>query len=63
MNKDRRMIFGTMLVDVVKYLLTVIVIGSVFAETIKIKQMIVGLCLATVIAYVAYKLIPSDRKE
>jgi hypothetical protein len=63
MNRERRKIFGQMLVDVVKYLFTVIVIGSIFADTVKVFPIIIGLMLAIIIASVAYKLIPHDEKE
>jgi O-antigen ligase len=63
MDREKRKIFGQMLVDVVKYLFTIIVIGSIFAETVKIFPIIMGLIIAIIIAFVAYKLIPPDKKE
>jgi hypothetical protein len=63
MIRERRKIFGQMLVDVVKYILTIIVIGNIFTTTINPKQTAGGIFLAGVIAYIAYRLIPKDREE
>ncbi|MCX8028336.1 MAG: hypothetical protein N3A62_10880 [Thermodesulfovibrionales bacterium] len=63
MNREKRKIFGQMFVDVTKYLLTVIVIGSIFAEKVKIFPLIFGLIIAAGIAFIAYLVIPPDKKE
>ncbi len=46
MIRERRKIFGQMLVDVVKYILTIIVIGNIFTTTINPKQTVGGIFLA-----------------
>ncbi len=63
MIRERRKIFGQMLVDVVKYVLTIIVIGNLFTTTINLRQTIGGIFLAGVIAYIAFRLIPKDREH
>ncbi len=50
-----------MLVDVVKYLLTVIVIGNIFAKDFSIKITLVGMLLVIFIGIIAFFVIPNDK--
>ncbi|BCB95941.1 hypothetical protein JZK55_08630 [Dissulfurispira thermophila] len=63
MIRDKRKIFGQMLVDVVKYLLTIIVIGNIFAERINFITSIAGIIAAVIIGLIAFYVIPKDKEE
>ena len=63
MIRDKRKIFGQMLVDIVKYLMTVIVIGSIFAENINFKASVIGIIMAIFIGIIAFFVIPNDKED
>lgn len=52
-----------MLVDVVKYLLTIIVIGNIFTEKINLVTTIMGIVAAVCIGIIAFYVIPKDKEE
>jgi hypothetical protein len=63
MIRDKRKIFGQMFVDIVKYLMTVIVIGSIFAENINFKASIIGIIMAILIGIMAFFVMPNDEED
>ena len=52
-----------MLIDIVKYLMTVIVIGSIFAENINFKASVIGIIMAILIGIIAFFVIPNDKED
>ena len=63
-NRTRRTNLGEMLLDVDKYILTVVVIGGYVApEKLNLGLILSGLLLAIGIAIIAIMIIPKDREE
>lgn len=52
-----------MLVDVVKYLLTIIVIGNLFAEKVNLFVTFMGITIAICIGIIAFYVIPNDKED
>lgn len=63
MIREKRKVFGQMLVDVVKYLLTMIVIGNLFAKKMNIYLSLIGIAIAICIGFIAFYVIPDDKEE
>ncbi|GAB5046474.1 hypothetical protein [Thermodesulfovibrio sp. TK110] len=63
MIRERRKILGSMLFDVVKYLLTAIVITGLFSEKLTYLIVFTGLLLAFIIGIIAFFIIPEDKEE
>lgn len=63
MIRDRGWIFGQMFVDVVKYLLTIIVIRSIFTEKVNATTVIIGFTLITFFAIIVSYVIPKDKDD
>jgi hypothetical protein len=61
-NYNRREKVGTLLFDLVKYLLTLIVLGSVFAKVVNWKQAIAGFLLAMIIFGFAFYITPPEKE-
>lgn len=63
MIRERRKILGSMLFDVVKYLLTAIVITGLFSEKLTNIVVLTGLLLAFLIGTIAFFIVPKDKEE
>jgi len=63
-NRTRRTKLGEMLLDVDKYILTVVVVGGYISpEKLGVGLIIAGLLVAIVIAIMAVMIIPKDKEE
>lgn len=63
MIRERRKILGSMLFDVVKYLLTAIVITGLFSEKLTNWIVLLGLLLSFLIGTIEFFIIPKDNEE
>ena len=63
-NRTRRTKLGEMLLDVDKYILTVVVIGGFFTpERISVGLILAGFFIAVLMAVAALVIIPPDKEE
>ena len=62
-NRKRREKLADLLFDLVKFILTVGVVGGIFTDTIKFPYLIVGVCCTFVLVSIAYFLTPKDKED
>jgi len=62
-NRKRREKLADLLFDLVKFILTVGVIGSIIGETFKPLFVITGFVSGTFLTTIAYFVIPKDKEE
>jgi len=60
-DRARRTEIGKMLIDVAKYVFTLIVIGGLFSERLNIGAITMGVLLATGIATIGFLAIPPEE--
>jgi hypothetical protein len=60
-NYERRKEFGKMFLDVAKYVITIVVIGSLLTEKLDVKMAIIGLTIFFLILLAAFFTIPPNK--
>ncbi|MCD6574237.1 hypothetical protein J7K97_00970 [Candidatus Aerophobetes bacterium] len=60
MNYERRKIIGKMLVDVVKYVLTIVIIGSLLTQRVDMRGVIIGVFTTVIALVLGFLTIPPD---
>jgi hypothetical protein len=61
--ETRRREIGKMLVDVVKYILTIVLIGSLLTDKLTLKMAMLGSIMAIVILIIAFFTLPADKNN
>ncbi|MCM8784142.1 MAG: hypothetical protein NC818_05170 [Candidatus Omnitrophica bacterium] len=54
----RRIELGKMFIDVAKYIVTIIVIGTLFSEKINLRILVLGICLALAMGIIGFLTLP-----
>ncbi|MFH1562910.1 MAG: hypothetical protein ABIF11_05780 [Nitrospirota bacterium] len=62
-NRKRREKLADLLFDLVKFILTMGIIGSIFTGTINFSYLIEGISVAFGLAAIAYFLTPKDKED
>lgn len=60
-NRTRRLELGKMVIEVAKYILTIVVIGGLISNRIDTGAIIMGLALATGLMGVGFQVIPLEE--
>jgi hypothetical protein len=59
-NRKRREKLGNLFFDLVKFILTAVVIGGFLIDTIKFPHIVYGLIISTILMIIAYFITPKD---
>lgn len=60
-DKTRRTELGKMLIDVAKYVVTIVVVGGLFSERIDFGTVVLGIVLAIGFALIGFHVIPQEE--
>lgn len=62
-DRTRRLELGKMLMDVAKYVFTLVVIGGLVSERIRVEMIIVGITLGTGLLGLGFQAIPLEEEN
>ncbi len=60
-NRTRRLELGKMIIDVAKYILTIVVVGGLVSNKVDISAMVTGIVLATGLMGLGFQVIPPEE--
>lgn len=60
---DRRKEIGKMLVDIVKYIITIVLIGGLMTDKLTIKPMLWGIILSGIFLLIGFFTLPPNKEE
>ncbi len=62
-DRTRRLELGKMLLDVAKYVMTIVVIGGIISGRVQLDMIVLGIGMATGIMGVGFFAIPLEEKQ
>ena len=60
-DRTRRLELGKMLLDVAKYLLTIVVVGGLVSEKVSVEAVVLGVLLAGSLIGIGFQTIPPEE--